>query len=308
MKALITGVAGFSGCHLVARLRQEPQMQVFGLDIGPAAPTHQPLAGYWKADLSDFDQVRAVVRSVSPHVIFNLAGLAGGPAPALYRVNTLAAVNLLEAARVETPAARLLLIGSAAEYGRVEASEMPITEKRACNPVGAYGASKLAMTRAALDYAQGGLAVSVARPFNLIGAGIPRHLVVGAVLERALAALKEPAEPVVRVGRLDTERDYLAVEDAVDAYVRIAMGSHTGEVFNVCSGEPRTILSVIERLLARSPRPVRLETDPSLVRPGDVPTSYGSWEHLHEVTGFRPSIALDSAIETAWRYAIGSGQ
>jgi GDP-4-dehydro-6-deoxy-D-mannose reductase len=111
-------------------------------------------------------------------------------------------------------------------------------------------------------------------------------------------------DPVVRIGNLDTQRDFVAVEDAVEAYLRLIRCDCWGEVFNVCSGQPRSIRSLVEQLLGFSKRPVRLLVDPALVRPADVPVAYGSWEKAHRAAGFAPATRLEDALRSAWNHAM----
>ncbi len=90
------------------------------------------------------------------------------------------------------------------------------------------------------------------------------------------------------------------IEDVVEAYVKLVASEHWGTVFNLCSGEPRTVREVIERLLSHAPRELRLEIDPALVRPDDVPVVYGSSRKAHDAFGFEPRIPLEQAIAAAW--------
>jgi GDP-4-dehydro-6-deoxy-D-mannose reductase len=306
---LLTGACGFCGWHLARRLADEGGFRVSGVDLAPAPPAHVPLAEYLAADVTIAAELARAVRRAQPEWVFHLAGRMSGPAAEVFRVNLLGTIHLLEAVREAAPAARILLVGSAAEYGHVPAGDMPITEDHTCRPGGAYGLSKYAATLAGLDYARRcGMHVTVVRSFNVVGAGIPGSLVVGAILARAKKALATDADPVVAVGNLDTQRDFIAVEDAVEAYVRVMLGDHRGEVFNVCSGRPRTIRSIVERLLGFSARPIRLQTDPALVRSTDLPVVYGSGEKARRTFGFAPQRTLDDALRAAWEHELGRTQ
>ena len=130
---------------------------------------------------------------------------------------------------------------------------MPLAEDHECRPVGPYGLSKHAMTLAALDHARAdGTKVIVARPFNLVGAGMPTNLVAGAIAQRTRQALAR-GESTITVGNANTQRDFIAVEDAVEAYVKLLQSGAWGEVFNICSGQATSIESIIQTLLSFSP-------------------------------------------------------
>lgn len=300
-RALITGVCGFCAAHLAKKLASGGDIRTIGIDIRGRPPQRLPLDDYISVDMGDRLQVSDTVARVKPDLVFHLAGLVRGNAAELFRVNLLGGVHLMEAILESAPDARTLVVGSAAEYGHVPESEMPITEEHPCNPIGPHGLSKYSLTLAAVDYARNrGLKVSVARPFNIVGAGVPESLVVGAILHRATKALAESDDPVVTIGNLDTERDFVAVEDAVDGYLRMVQSDHWGEVFNICSGQPCSIRSVVEGLLSYSPKPIRLRVDPALVRPADVKTVYGDYGKANRLLGFVPATSLDSALRSAW--------
>jgi GDP-4-dehydro-6-deoxy-D-mannose reductase len=68
-------------------------------------------------------------------------------------------------------------------------------------------------------------------------------------------------------------------------------------VYQVCSGEDRPIAALAEALLARARRPMRLETDPALLRPVEVPALRGTFEKIEREVGWRPVIPLETTIE-----------
>lgn len=303
MTVLISGAAGFTARHLLRRLKAEANLKIVGTDVAVWASRPTGFDGYVAADLLDYAQVGSLVQQIKPQWIFHLAGLSKGSAFNLYRINTLAALNLIEAVRIECPDG-LLLVGSAAEYGAWPASEMPLGETHECKPISAYGISKYAMSLAALDFTrQCGLKAVVARSFNLVGAGLPNNLVVAAIAERVKAALHDP-DPVITVGNLHTQRDFIAVEDAVDAYVQLLKAEAWGEVFNVCSGQPTPIESVVATLASFSPRPVRWVVDPSLQQRNDTSLVTGDPTKIQRRCGFQPRIALRDALRATWDYCI----
>ena len=205
-------------------------------------------------------------------------------------------VHLLEAVRQECHSTRVLLVGSAAEYGFVGKDELPVIENTPCRPHGPYGLSKYASTLTGLDWSrQFGIKVVIARPFNIIGAGISPNLFAGALMARAREALARPGDPVVKVGNLDSQRDFIAVEDAVEAYMLMLEGDYWGEVFNICSGRPLKVRSLAEMLLAHSSRPIRLEVDLALVRGDEVNVVYGNGKRPEDSSDFSLALVLKRA-------------
>ncbi len=304
--ALITGAGGFFAAHLAEALARRGDCRIVGLDLPSAAPVRRALDEYLAADLADPVQAEQIIQQIQPDLVFHLAGRIRGNPDDLYRANLMAGVCLLEAVRLRKPDTRVIVTGSAAEYGKVP-EDAPVREDHPCNPSGAYALSKYALTLASMDAAhRDGMKVVVVRPFNLIGSGVPASLVVGAVLARLKAALASPGEAIVTVGNLDTQRDFIAVEDAAQAYLALIQGERWGEIFNICSGVPTTIRSVLETLLSFSPRQVRLVTDLGLARPFESPVVYGSWEKASSAFGFRPTTPLKLALFSAWKSSIGS--
>ncbi len=304
-RALIIGAHGFSAMHLARRLAQSEQVHLTGADLPPVPPADPNMHSYVQADLGSRDSVARLIVEAKPDWIFNLAALTSGGFAAVHRVNLLGPIYLLDAVRAHCPDARIILIGSAAEYGLVGPADLPVTEETPCRPVGDYGVSKYAMTLASLDIAsRHSIRVVVARPFNIVGAGVPKSLVVGAILARAREALEQPGEPVVKVGNLDTERDFVDAEDAADAYIAMIKGEFWGDVFNVCSGRPVRIRDVVTRALSHSPRPIRLDVDPALARPSDCPIIYGSCNKARRAFGFVPKVSLDESLARAWNHAM----
>lgn len=303
---LITGAHGFCAGPLVKRLIAEGVHNIYGVDIHPAPPAKLDLKGYSKLDITVQAQVDDTIQAVKPDVVFHLAGITQGIASKVYQVNFLGSVYLLDAVHRVVPGARVLLVGSAAEHGHVPEGEMPVRETHPCNPFTPYGISKYAMTLAAMSYGRDhGVKVIVARPFNILGPGMPASLVVGAVLERIKKALKErPGPVVISVGNLETERDFIAVDDVVDAYITMARGTYWGEVFNICSGVRRSVRSVLEELVSFAPQRIHLQTEPGLQRPNDVPVMYGSWEKAHKAFGFEPRKSLTDSLHEAWESSV----
>jgi GDP-4-dehydro-6-deoxy-D-mannose reductase len=297
---LITGVHGFCAGHLIKRLIAEGVYNIYGVDIHPSPPEGFNLKGYSKVDITDRFQMNQVVRDTNPDRIYHLAGITQGEASEIYHVNFLGSIHLLEAALRWAPQAKVLLVGSAAEYGHVPEEEMPIYETRTCNPYTPYGISKYASTLAGLEYAKRGLDVTIARPFNIIGPGVPETLVAGAVVARIRCSMRDNSDEV-RIGNLKSRRDFIYVGDVVEAYIRMLDGEYRGEIFNICSSKAIEIQELADGLMAQSRRPLRLVVDPSLVRTNEVDSVYGSFDKAAKNFGFQPATSIDKALSTIWQ-------
>jgi len=299
--ALITGAGGFLGFHLGQRLQEEGHVAVIGVDRRGPPSEPKCFAEYVQADLADESQIGALIRNSKPDFIYHLAGVCSGSDATMFQTHVMGTIQLLEAIRIYAPEARTLLVGSAAEYGGVPSGCLPITEEQACRPRGPYGISKYAMTMLGLDYVRRfGLKVVIVRPFNIVGARVPTQLVVGALIERIRQCV-DHGTGVIRIGNLDTARDFISVEDVAEGCFRLIHADCWGEVFNLCSGVPRSIRWIAERILMELGHNLPFEVDHTLVRPDDIPLSYGSWTKASIAVGFKPQSDIEPALRAASR-------
>lgn len=299
-RILVTGAGGFSAGHLARRLRGAGDASLIGFDraMPPSA------AGDWDevlhGDVLDPAALRDAVRRAAPAEVYHLAGLARGTDEDLHAVNVEGTLNVVAAVADHARNAAVLLVGSAAEYGRAALRELPLHEALPCEPADGYGRTKHeAVLRGLEEGASRGLRVTVARPFNIVGAGVPATLVVGAIVQR-LRALEGTGGSTLMMGNLDTARDFVAVEDVVDGYVSLMRAEGWGEIVNLCSGEPCTVRSLVETLIRAAGIDVTVEVDPALVRPSDIPVSYGSFARAGQLWGYHPTIPLAQSLRSAW--------
>jgi len=263
-------------------------------------------------DLLDADAMRRAVADAAPDAVYHLGGWSDvgaswqHPADTL-RVNAEGTLNLLQACRDRD--VRVLVVSSADIYGKVTLAELPLTEDSPVRPVSPYAASKVAADMLALQAWLGyGLEVMRVRAFNHLGPGQANQFVAPALAERIAVCELEGREEVT-VGNLTPRRDFTDVRDVVRAYRMIICDGEPGEAYNVCSGADIAIAELAERLVAMARRPVRLEGDPTLQRPVDVPVLCGDHTKLTKATGWEPDIALDvtlADIMDEWRARVGA--
>ena len=248
-RILITGVRGFTGRHLAARLRRDAQAELFGIgtaDLGTADEDAIALDGYYACDLTDASRVEQVVDEVRPDVVYHLAGVTSGVSPDQIRtINEQGFDHLCDSlrrsARGRDRTVRLLTVGSAAELGSRGAARLPVREDAACYPETAYGQTKYEVTRRAqAEPTDGPLHIVVARAFNLVGPGMGTHLAFGRFAAQ-IAAFRRGETDALRCGNLSSRRDFIDVRDAVEAYVALAGRGRAGEIYNVSSGRSYAI-------------------------------------------------------------------
>lgn len=286
-RALLTGAHGFSGRHLAAYLQTQAIETV-------------PLSARG-AQLMDVVWLREQLLAAAPDYIFHLAGTAGAASTEeQFQVNTLYGAALLEAA-VEAGLKNcpFLLVGTAAEYGRVRAEDLPLKEEAPCSPYSVYGISKLAQTQLGLMAASRGQAVVVARPFNIVGPGMPPHLALGA-FQQQLGEIKERKRPpILKTGNLDATRDFIHVHDVVRLYWALVREPEArGQIFNLCTGVGTSLRVALEALVAATGLEVQIDRDQSRrLKEVDVPFHFGSNARLHRLLGDFTYMSVTKAIE-----------
>ena len=292
MKALVTGGGGFVGRRLVQRLRDDGHAVVAALGPGSAAV---PGVVVVPLELTHDGSVSAAV-SPGYDVVFHLAavsssGDANRSPGVAWEVNAGGTARLAEA--VAATGARLVLVSTAEVYGEGVGAR---GEDCVVAPRSPYAASKFASEIAAQEVRRRrGLPLVVVRPFPHTGAGQDARFVVPAFAARIRQAARR-GEPVVRVGNLDPVRDFLHVDDVVDAYVRLAAVPGDGSVYNVASGVGVSIRNIFERLVTLAGAAVRPVVDPVLVRPADIPELVGDASRLRAATGWAPRHDLNQAL------------
>lgn len=296
-RVLITGVDGFTGRHLEALLRSDPELDVLGTGRRDR-PGVSPEA-YRRCDLTVDDDVRSLVAWARPQVVYHLAGLRGGSEEMLQAVNVAAFERLRHELRSLAGAmpVRMLVVGSAAEIGPVPADRLPVDEHAPCHPVTAYGRSKQALVQSALaEPRESGLEIVVARTFNLIGAGLDVALAPAAFAAQVRACQRGDARDI-RCGWLGGRRDYLDVADAVRGYRLLLEHGRPCEVVNVCSSRMIRMGEILDTLLtiAGVRVPIVAPAEPS---PHDIPAICGSHERLTSLTGWQPRIDITTSLVT----------
>jgi GDP-4-dehydro-6-deoxy-D-mannose reductase len=304
-RVLITGAAGFVGRHLTAHLEAAGD-EVIGID---RMPEHGHI------DITDAAAIGRFVTDLRPATIYHLAGWAdvGGSwkAPVeAFRANAEGTLNVLTAA-CEAGVERVLAVSSADVYGKVEASELPLTEDSPLRPASPYAVSKVAADYLGLQAWLGrGLPVLRVRAFNHLGPGQTDKFVAPAIASRIAHAERDGAgDGVLPIGDLSARRDFTDVRDVVRAYRLLVEHGEPGEVYNVCSGVDLAVQELADQMLAQASIPLRFETDPELLRPVEVPVLRGSHERLTAATGWEPEIPISQTLKDLledWRERVAA--
>ncbi|MGD9696635.1 MAG: GDP-mannose 4,6-dehydratase [Thermoleophilia bacterium] len=301
MRVLITGASGFAGRHLSVHCGLLGH-EVHAL-VRPGREGAVIAAAPHPADLTDAGSVARVVTSVAPDAVMHLAGASSvgasfGDPEGTWRINLGGTLAVLEALRREAPETRALVVTSGEIYGRVPVEELPVTEATALNPLSPYGASKAAADLAAAQYrASYGMPVVRVRAFNHVGPGQDPRFVLPNVARQIARAERDGAEGVeVRVGNVDTRRDFVDVRDMVRAYVLLVERGDPDVPYLACGGRSRPVRDLIEGLAPLARIPVAFRSDAGLRRAGEQPDLYGSPARLAADTGWTPEIPIETTL------------
>lgn len=296
-RVLVTGAAGFTGrymCDYLSRLKGHSH--IIGTDI--IEGNIRNCDSFYKIDLSSGGETADLIKKIKPDYVIHFAGTFGtDDQQEIYKVNVLSATALLEAIRQYKSDAVVVMLGSAAEYGLIAAEQLPVTEQMPCSPITSYGLSKFLATQiAGYYYRVHNICVMVVRPFQLLGKGVTSRLAPGAFAEQIRQAIDNGSN-VIKVGNLESSRDFLDVRDAVEAIWMLCRKPAAGEIFNLCSGTPIKISRLLAIMLACAGADVKVEVDSKRLRgTSDINEIFGSYKKLQDHCDWKPKISLEVSI------------
>ncbi|MCI0764724.1 GDP-mannose 4,6-dehydratase [Bacillus sp. TL12] len=304
MIALITGITGFVGCHLQNRLIAEGA-EVYGTSRQSNLCKHT-----YQLDLQKQNEIVSLLKKISPTHIFHLAGMSNISDSWLnvsktIEVNTIGTINLLEAVKKLDKEIRVITIGSSEEYGKATLGiHDTISETTLLNPLNPYGTSKAAVSMLVKQYYKAfGLNVIHVRPFNHIGPGQKLGFVTSDFAHQiALINKNTTCCNTMKVGDLQSFRDFTDVRDIVRAYYLIALKGNAGETYNICSGISISIQNILNTLLSFSNKKIDIELDPNKMRPSDILYFIGDYTKLKNLVGWEPDISINQSLQDIYQY------
>lgn len=281
------------GQNLCALLKETaPESRVVGTDRTAAS------AGTLCVDLLEKKDVADLIVELRPDYIFHLAGVIYSKDwEAHYKGNVETTINIFEAVKGSGLKTRVIVPGSAAEYGRVSAGDLPITERQTPNPVSPYGVAKAWQTTVTRFYASTGVDAMTGRIFNVIGRGMPEGLSIGAFAGQLKKIKSGELPPKLMVGNLRPRRDFIDVSDVCRGLIALAEKGRRGEAYNICSGRSVSIEEVLTRMIKATGLDIEVVSDSAKIKDADIEDIFGTHEKLSAETGWTPVVPLDSSID-----------
>ncbi len=287
-RVLVTGATGTIGSRLVERLNGE------GAIVYPLSRSARGLRAF-RVNLANAEEVQGAFRGFEFDAVFHLAAAGVRPdrnttVDELIKSNAEGTMNLL-AALEALPECPVVVAGSWTEYGVTSGGTM--RENDPCNPNSPYGKSKLASTRAAQEWAKRtGRPLTVFRFFSVCG-GSEGENRLGPAVYRALMSDTSPT-----LSNPDFERDFIHVDDVVDAMMSTHNFRGAGEIMNIGTGVSTSLIEFVQHMQERlDKRHIEPRVEPSEGRPWDVPVSRAAVDRAEMKFGWRTTTTLPELIE-----------
>jgi len=307
VSALVTGACGFVGSRLVARLADAGEEVLALDDLSLGRPESLP-AGVEAAavDIRDTGALTDLVALHRPRSVFHLAAIHFVPAcnadpPGALSVNVVGTQSLLSALERAHLPDSLVLASTGAVY---EPSPHPHREDSPLAPDDVYGLSKLWAEQAVrLLHHRTGVPVGLARLFNVIGPGETNPHLVPEVVAQARRGTD------LRLGNLDTRRDYVFVDDVARGLHTLAEAVPEEGLATVNLGAGRAIdghelIGMIGELLGRR---LSVTNNPELMRPSDRPVLQSDPSAARELLGWEATTSLREALSAAVERPLAAG-
>ena len=300
--ALVTGCNGFVGRALVGRLAAGA-FEVRGVDRAESCDA-LAAGSYHSGDLRDAEFVGRVIDGGKTDCIIHLAAQASvkrsfDEPVATLSDGTLPALHILNHLRETKARTRVLLVGSADEYGIVSADRMPIAETEAVNPASPYALAKSIQNQfGAMFRSLYGLDTVMTRSFNHTGPGQREEFVLANFARQVAEIKRGRREPVIDVGDLEIRREFLDVRDVCDAYVVLLKKGRSGETYNVCSGNSYRIRDLLDRMCALAGVTVKIRVDEARLRPVDMKELRGDPSKIREHTGWTAKLDIEETLKS----------
>ncbi|MBK7947495.1 MAG: GDP-mannose 4,6-dehydratase [Deltaproteobacteria bacterium] len=288
MRVMVTGASGFVGRRLL------PALAAAGFD---------PVGTDREVDVTDAEALARTIAAIRPEAVVHLAALSSvaesfRDPETCYRVNFLGSRALLAGVARQAPRARVVLVGSADAYAPTAPQAAPLDEATPLRPRSPYARTKAAAELLGRRAAKQGLDVVCVRAFNHTGPGQSDQFVVSSFARQLAAIAGGRAAPRLRVGNLDSVRDFLHVDDVVDAYRRLLDPAVPADVYNVAGSVGIPIRDVLAALIRIAGVVPEVEVDPARHRPTDW--LVGDATRLRRATGWQPRIAVETLLREVY--------
>lgn len=273
-KVLITGIDSFTGAHLSSYL-EKSGFDVFGTSLFESGEKK------YRCDITKKSDLLNVFSKIEPAYIVHLSGIASpahGNSEDFYRVNTIGAINLLDAlVELKLKPDKIILVSSATVYGN---QGVEVLDESLCpTPSNHYGASKYAMECLAKGYFDK-LNIIITRPFNYTGTNQQEHFLIPKIVKHF-----KQMKQTIELGNINVSREFNDVGFVCEIYKKLLECDKKSEVVNICSNRGIKLLDVIAMMNEIAGYKIRVEVNPAFVREGEIKSLTGSTKKLFSFIG-----------------------
>lgn len=298
MVVLITGITGMIGSHFATRMRSLGY-DVYGIARSSSSSRMAAIQDpfIFRCDMTDKIALNEIIKNLSPDIVIHMAaqafnGVSWDMEDYTLYTNINSTLNLLQSCRKNCPKSKILLACSSAEYGDVKITDCPLKENRMLKPNTPYGVSKVVTELLGYQYFSNyDMNIYLPRLFIHVGTGHPPATAIQNFAMQLALISKNRIKPVIKVGNLNTARDFIDVRDGVDAMLILLKNGTPGDPVNICTGIAYKIADILEMLIEISGKKVEIVQDESLFRPSDEPLLLGDPSKIIKL-GWKPQYTI----------------
>jgi len=292
MNTLIIGGSGFVGTHMLAQSPSWSNTKVVGSEV----------------DVRDKAALNDLIVSFRPTYVVNLAAIttvaetAASPNES-YDISFYGTLNILEALRENNFEGTFLYVSSSEVYGHPSEFNLPLLESSILSPMSPYAVGKIAAEYLCSYWQKkNDLHVVIARPFTHIGPGQSDRFSISSFTKQIAQIMCDVKAPIIKVGNIETTRDFTDVRDIVSAYWQLLKQGKAGEIYNVCSEKELSVRSVLESLIELSEREITIEIDSSRLRSSEQQRLLGCSSKIQKATGWETKYGMTETLNTMINY------
>lgn len=311
-RVLITGASGFVGGYLAEHLLALGDYDIYGTYLTEKSKEESPVNNkihFIQTDLQNQDQTERLIMEVQPEYVYHLAAMASvwtsfQDPIGTFHANIDAQLMLFESLRkAQLLTSRVLVVGSAEEYGYITPEDLPVDEETPLRPANPYSVSKISQDFLGLQYTISyKMPIIRIRPFNHVGPRQAPGFVLSDFARQVAEIEKGEMEPIIRVGNMEARRDFTDVRDMVKVYPLVLEKGIPGEVYNAGSGKSHKIQEVMDLLISFSHQTIKVESDPTKFRPADVSEIIADTTKITTLTGWKPEIPFETTVKDTLDY------
>ena len=307
VKALVIGSTGMIGSQFKQSLKDKG-FSVTGIARSSASSRMAaiPDPDFISCDILDEGALRKVVAKVLPDVVIHMAaqafnGVSWDLEDLTHETNYFGTLHVLRVCKELVPKAKILLACSSAEYGIVPSEKQPIIEDTPLKPLAPYGVSKVGTENLGYQYFLNyKMNIYLPRLFIHVGTGHPPATMIQNFARQCALISVGKIKPVIKVGNLDSIRDFIDVRDGVEGMSLLLKKGKPGESVNICTQTSYSGHQILAKLVALSGVKVKVVPDSDLMRPSDDLLLVGNNSKLKKL-GWSQKYSIDETLKNVYQ-------